>query len=188
MKLPLRGSVATRKLHAFAGVGALCFKVWLPAPRRGFPRKLCWVQILQMAYADYFIQGEINRRVLDAARIPGVGAHTKWGNSKCSRCLLHNQARCCGMAQISPFGVPIPACDPAIGAFSSVNPNFTSGIRTPSGLIFVWHTVSLADHIVYRGYPAQGGTKLRNGLRASCYSRLRGGKLGPLGRHFVARL
>jgi hypothetical protein len=68
-----------------------------------------------------------------------------------------------------------------------VNP-ITSGIGTPSGLIFVWHTVSCADHIVYRGYPAQGGTKLRNGLRASCYSRLRGGQLGPLGQHFVARL
>jgi len=81
MKLPLRGSVATRKLHAFAGVGAFMFQGLVTYSPVGFPRKLRWVQILQMAYADYFIQGEINRRVLDAATIPGVGAHTTWGNS-----------------------------------------------------------------------------------------------------------
>lgn len=55
--------------------------------------------------------------------------------------------------------------------------SFSFGILSPSPII-----------ASTGGHPAQGGTKLRNGLRASCYSRLRGGKLGPLGRHFVARL
>ena len=146
MKLPLRGRVATRKLHAFAGVGALCFKVWLPAPRRGFPRKLCWVQILQMAYADYFIQGEINRRVLDAARIPGVGAHTKWAtHSARGACCTTKRAvvgwpiylRSASQSRLvtrqsGPSAVSIPISPPGLGHLLV---SFSFGILSPWPII-----------------------------------------------------